>query len=180
MIRWQATAEAFLKRFADLTTGPDRLRELAPFVVPVIMLGADATDAARSTFWASEQIAAVAGQGGVGVLAAVDSDLEIRAAWFSGGAAQNVSVTLLPSELVFGFAPTSTIEQQSGASPSNAATLFTTAVNGAASDLESPLNTTTEVPGVQGMILAKGKCLVVRGNLPNTTLRVGFAWRNAL
>jgi hypothetical protein len=180
-MRWQRSAERAIKRWCDLTSEPDRFQQLWGSVAPVVLLGTDYTDEARSTFVSTARVAPVAAQGGYAILAAVGGDLELCGAFFSGGAAAiDVLVQILPNEILFPSLPSVTIEMSSGnGSPQWASTDYGTSINGTATTLQVQADATAQLDFVRGMILEKGRGLALRATTVNQVFKVGFAWRNA-
>jgi len=166
-VRFQRSAQGLLDRFADLTTAPDRFTELAPFVVPVVMIGTDETDAERRRFMQGAEGTAAAGFVPRVVIAARTGpiqllDLAVR----RPGSAAVVDVQLRPDE-GFGTPP----------SGSNGVAFSSTILAGSLGFIRGPADETLWLP-VRGFILPVGLELEVRNEQDGSTLSWWASWRN--
>jgi len=172
-MRWQRSADAAQGRWCDVTTYPDRFMELAGVVVPVVLLGTDAPDQERGTFY-SHSVVAPGALFATAEIAAWVGDIELVSAWSVRGAGpldlgfeiRTTTLSALPAPFVLG----------SCSGQSHALVLFngqaltqTTAISAAA-------NETLYVPGMP-IRIERGRTLQMQCTTSNT-ISMGFAWRN--
>jgi hypothetical protein len=175
-MRWQRQSQALLDRFCDLTTSPDRLSDLGPLVVPTVLLGTDHPDDERATFIAYSAQNPPAGLVATGQLSAYVGDLELVAAWvMRPGGNLDCGVTINPSSFIPAVPPSVIFGSCSG--PTHALVGFNSQALAVAPGFAAPASTVYELP-LRGLILERGRELLVQSTNLGVAATVGFAWRN--
>jgi len=174
MARWQRSVLAMLRRWTDLGFG--RGLSMPDVVLPVVVLGDDRTDVERVAYAASWEVTSAAGNVPSGTLSAQDRDVELLAVLVSRPSNQ------LDANLYFDSAPpfagsNSPLSSTTGVPP----TANVLAISGAQQitgvvGVEAPLGTSVQLP-LRGVVLPRGRRLVIEGATPNSTLRGVFCWR---
>lgn len=176
-MRLQRRLDRFLTRFADQQSNRFQSLQMPAAVLPVAIVGTDYADDERSTYWQGDNLPGVGAVFGTYRLEAVTGDLEVLWALMSspGGVLSCELARAFHTNTALTLNPLSSYGAD-GAShghvlAANEAGLVGQRVG------QALQNVTLELP-VRGMILERGRSLVLQSITANLATVASFGWRN--
>jgi hypothetical protein len=171
-MRWQAGVSTLARRFADLTTWPDRFTDLLHIVVPVVQVGTDHPDAERATFIAGSEITPPAGDGVLLEILPTVAPVVIESCWVTGPGARDWHATFVDA---IGTTPSFVLG--SALSAQTAQVTIGPSVGIAATRMFHTLTDTVLYLPLAGAVLDVGRGLRVRSLNGGVTCSIGATWR---
>jgi hypothetical protein len=176
-MRLQRRLDRFLARFADQQSTLYQSLQMPTAVIPVVTVGHDHADDERATFWSGDNLAGVGAQFGTYRLDAITGDIEVLWAMLAspGGVLQAEladavhGLTAITNQPNFSYTAAALSHGQVRAA--NEAGLVGFRVG------QALQNVTLELP-VAGMVLERGRSLVMQSFTANLATVGSFGWRN--